>query len=165
MLRLLSETYGSATSSEPGFQGRRPRRGRASTATFTVLVFELERRGGVIDKDWRTPYLPNDHNRAWRWVDTTYQKHPWMKPLSRSEAASARTPPVDPGGEWSPAGDWEVQAAEGSDADGWQYAKLFTSAESMWGAKHHGDTVRRRMWVRHYVETKVGAQNAAEDGD
>lgn len=125
---------------------------KAPKVTCTLTVWELQRRTTIMHSDWRAPFLPHDGKRRWRWVDTTYQKHPWITCVFREEAAAANTPPIDPRSGWSPLEDWEVQL-EGGDCDGWQYASDFGMTDRFWSKSRTGHHVRRRLWTRVFEES------------
>ena len=119
------------------------------TVAMQVDVYEVERF--LMAVGWRTPFLMLDTQTGWRWVDVNMTRQTKIRPhLKRSEAAKARTPPIDLGDLWTPLDDWKVYVdVATTDKDGWQYAISFNS--STW-ARSPGITasVRKRKWIRHF---------------
>jgi len=127
-----------------------------------VEIWEVQRRRTVFSTDWRAPFLPHDAGTRWRWVDKTYQRHPWTQPSRREDSIVAELPPLEPERGWQAASEWKgvirqesSQDKNATDADGWQYAIDIYYADKSWQPEcsnlcHH---VRRRLWTRTYVMT------------
>merc|ERR1712032_121942 len=97
--------------------------------------------------EWSTPFLPHDGETSWRWVDSDYNKHPWVNG-SEEESAAADLPPIKPPAGWQrEAESWaHVAMNEPCDLDGWQYGVDFFQADWLWGASDTACHCRRRQW-------------------
>lgn len=125
--------------------------------TCTVHIWELQRRATLFHTDWHAPFLPHDGQKRWRWVDTSYQKHPWTRCSQREAAAVADTPPIGPQENWEPQGDWTICTGSSDstgDEDGWQYAIDFYLDEWWWTPTLHAQHVRRRLWARNFAKVE-----------
>merc|ERR1712012_230245 len=125
----------------------------ADRTTCTLYIWELQRRTTLWSSTWHPPFLPHDEKKRWRWLDDTYQKHPWTTAACSEQSAASTTPPVDPQEGWMPLGDWSViEDSANCDLEGWQYAIDFYRDRSFWGRDKTGLHVRRRLWTRRFVE-------------
>lgn len=149
---LRRSPTGPSASAATGGQ-RRSSKGKTS---FTLKIFELQRRTTVFQQDWRAPFLPHDQLRAhcWRWVDVAFHRHPWLSAGSIQQAASADVPPIKPGGNWVALGDWKVADSDDveTDSDGWQYSNNFYRWNSLWYSTPRACHVRRRLWLCEFTE-------------
>jgi hypothetical protein len=123
-------------------------------ATFTVHIWELQRRTTIWSSVWHPPFLLHDGRKRWRWVDTTYQRHPWTTATCREESAESSLPPIKPQQGWTPLMDWTVSldTAVNCDAEGWQYAIDFYRDDQFWGNDKAGLHCRRRLWSRSFED-------------
>jgi len=126
----------------------------ADKATCTVQVWELQRRTTIWSSTWHPPFLPHDGRKRWRWVDTSYHKHPWTIAACRDESAESAAPPVEPQQGWVPLGDWVLSSDMPGecDSEGWQYAIDFYRDPRFWGSDKFGLHCRRRLWTRSFVD-------------
>jgi len=124
-------------------------------AIFTVHVWELQRRTMIWSSVWHPPFMPHDGRKRWRWVDTTYQRHPWTTAMSHEESAASELPPVEPHHGWTPLSEWTVSpdTVVDCDAEGWQYAIDFYRVDRFWGNDLTGLHCRRRLWSRSFEDT------------
>lgn len=123
------------------------------TTTCTVHIWELQRRPTLFHTSWIGFFLPHDGQKRWRWVDTSYQKHPWTRCQEQAQAAAMDTPPIAPESGWEPEVDWSIctGTADGTgDQDGWQYAFDFYLDDWWWNPVNSAHHVRRRLWTRKF---------------
>lgn len=110
-----------------------------------VFVWELQRRSTIFSSNWAAPFLPHDGQKAWRWVDSSYLKHPWLNSEDREAVGKSDVPPLEPREGWKAirGRDWEVSSD-------WQYSLDFATDKRMWGNIEFPFHVRRRLWVRTF---------------
>lgn len=126
----------------------------ALSVTCTLNIWELQRRATLFHTDWGAPFLPHDGQKRWRWVDTSYQRHPWTRFTDRETAAAATEPPIGPHEGWEPQGEWTIctGSSDGTgDDEGWQYAIDLYLDEWWWNPSNSAHHVRRRLWARNFV--------------
>eukprot|EP00441_Pelagodinium_beii_P025493 CAMPEP_0197665426 /NCGR_PEP_ID=MMETSP1338-20131121/59220_1 /TAXON_ID=43686 ORGANISM="Pelagodinium beii, Strain RCC1491" /NCGR_SAMPLE_ID=MMETSP1338 /ASSEMBLY_ACC=CAM_ASM_000754 /LENGTH=538 /DNA_ID=CAMNT_0043244229 /DNA_START=40 /DNA_END=1656 /DNA_ORIENTATION=- len=129
----------------------------------TVLqIWELQRRSFF--QDWQAPFLEGDGAARWRWVDSSYEKHAWTRPLTPEAAATAMVPPVTPDRSWMPLNEWSV-SKECGDEDGWQYAVNFLQDDWWWTSTCFSHPVRRRLWTRKFVKVTSAQQSRRGHSD
>lgn len=121
-------------------------------ATCTLEIWELQRRYTLFSHTWHAPFLPHDGVKRWRWVDESYQKHPWTTVTNRLDAAKGDVPPVKPERGWGPLAEWMVSHGTDCDSEGWQYAIDFYHHAMYWTESPQGFHVRRRLWTRCFQE-------------
>mmetsp|Transcript_84879 Transcript_84879/g.240541 ORF Transcript_84879/g.240541 Transcript_84879/m.240541 type:complete len:711 (+) Transcript_84879:103-2235(+) len=132
----------------------------------SVQIWELQRRATLFHSDWHAPFLPHDGQKRWRWVDASFQRHPFTRLTSRDTVSDSEVPPVGPLQGWEPQGEWAIrrfasneahaehgEANEGMEApEGWQYAIDFYTDDWWWSPKPAGHHVRRRLWTRKFAK-------------
>eukprot|EP00811_Abedinium_folium_P002170 NODE_1198_length_2565_cov_3.534865.p1 GENE.NODE_1198_length_2565_cov_3.534865~~NODE_1198_length_2565_cov_3.534865.p1 ORF type:complete len:829 (+),score=199.93 NODE_1198_length_2565_cov_3.534865:55-2487(+) len=135
--RLMLEAEALGSTSKEGAGGR-----------MTLEVFEVERQI-MQTNDWKTPFLPTDFQSAWRWLDSSGQRHPHLvKEMSWSNIVGAKEPPCELE-LFRPIGPWKKEVDEKTDREGWKYAIAWNS--STWETKMGFlDVVRKRRWTRVY---------------
>merc|ERR1712136_589173 len=117
------------------------------------IVWEVERKGGLISGAWSTPWLPHDTSCKKRWVsiEEAYHTHHLLPPdLSITACTAASTPPI-PTVDFSGRArncSWQVVLdSSDSDSEGWQYAYEFFKDPKKWhSAAFPGASVRQRRW-------------------
>jgi len=129
----------------------------SSDTSTSLQIWELQRRSSFFNTDWQAPFWKQDDSARWRWVDSSYQKHPWTRPSDPGVAASAMTPPVTPDRSWMPLNEWSVSKQRG-DQDGWQYAVDFLKDDLWWTSKCFGQPLRRRLWTRQFAKVASSQQ-------
>jgi len=135
-----------------GQEAHRAKRGLTGGAgQRTLEVFEVERRMAFTG-EWMTPFMPQDKELSWRWLDSAGYHHPHLnRKLNRQQAADLRVPPCDLDPQlFSATSNWTVSKGPDTDKDGWKYGIAWNS--STWEVKPGTfDGFRRRRWTRTYA--------------
>lgn len=148
---LLEQGVGRLSMRAPSFVGDT----RQNVADFLrrSIVWEVERKGGLISGAWSTPWLPHDTSCKKRWVsiEEAYHTHHLLPPdLSITACTAASTPPIPTVDFLGRARNcsWQVVLdSSDSDSEGWQYAYEFFKDPKKWhSAAFPGASVRRRRW-------------------
>jgi len=155
---VVESVHSIATESRPKSEAKarsstKSMKSKSASASFRLTIYELQRRLTLFQQDWRAPFLPHDRARpqGWRWLDTTFHKHPWTSAGSRQQARAAESPPIAPGTGWRQLGEWKVEAADGD--EGWQYSTAYYKFDSSWKSDKSGCLCRRRKWTCEFVPT------------
>jgi len=147
-LRGVSSRVGAGSDASAG-ASRSSKVASGQAGQRTLEVWEVERRMPS-SAAWKTPWLPTDRERGWRWVDASGLRHPSLAPgLGREAAARERRPPCRLDTLFRCTSEWLVRTGPGTDQDGWCYG-LAWNASGWESTPGRLATIRKRKWARAY---------------